>query len=165
MNKLGIWAITIVFAFALGTVFSADIATATKPITEVFVKNTEPIPVTQIVSTSTHTPALFLEGIAFPDGCQPGQTNGNIQISMAGGSANIGSANLRSNVVTDTELSETSFLIKGYTKLIIPDCVSGHLEVPSVFTITGDCGEGVTINITTEGGVSATGTADVLCLP
>ena len=57
MNKLGIWAIAIAFAFALGTVFSADIATATKPVTEVFLTNTEPIPVT--ASPSSHPAVQF----------------------------------------------------------------------------------------------------------
>ncbi len=51
MNKLGIWAIVVAFAFALGTVFSADIATAVKPVTDVLITNTEPIPVTGSISS------------------------------------------------------------------------------------------------------------------
>jgi len=43
--------IAVAFAFVLGTVFSTDIATATKPVTEVFLTNTEPIPVTGISSS------------------------------------------------------------------------------------------------------------------
>ncbi len=45
MNK-GIWAIIVAAAFVGGTVFSADLASAAKPITEVFVTNeaTNPVP-------------------------------------------------------------------------------------------------------------------------
>ena len=57
MNKLGIWAIAIAFAFALGIMFSADIATAAKPITEVFVTNTDPIPVTGDLESNPVCPA------------------------------------------------------------------------------------------------------------
>ena len=59
MNKLGIWGIAIafVFAFTLGTVFSTDIATATKPVTEVFVTNTDPIPVTVELESNPVCPA------------------------------------------------------------------------------------------------------------
>jgi len=49
--------IAIVFAFTLGTVFSADIATAAKPVTEVFVTNTEPIEVTGSLSADPVCPA------------------------------------------------------------------------------------------------------------
>ena len=56
MNKI-IVVIAIVFAFTLGTVFSADIATALKPATEVIVTNTDPIPVTGIVSSDPACPA------------------------------------------------------------------------------------------------------------
>ena len=59
MNKLGIWGIAIAFAFALalGTMFSADIATAVKPVTEVFVTNTDPIPVTVDLESNPVCPA------------------------------------------------------------------------------------------------------------
>jgi len=43
MKKI-IIVIALVFAFTLGTIFSADIATALKPATEVIVTNTDPIP-------------------------------------------------------------------------------------------------------------------------
>jgi len=56
MNKI-IPVIAIVFAFTLGTIFSADIATALKPATEVIVTNTDPIPVTGIVSSDPACPA------------------------------------------------------------------------------------------------------------
>jgi len=56
MNKI-IAVIAIVFAFTLGTVFSADIATAVKPVTEVLVTNTEPIPVTGSISSNPACPA------------------------------------------------------------------------------------------------------------
>ena len=56
MNKI-IPVIAIVFAFTLGTVFSADIATAVKPVTEVFVTNTEPIEVTGSLSADPVCPA------------------------------------------------------------------------------------------------------------
>jgi len=56
MNKI-IAVIAIVFAFTLGTVFSADIATAVKPVTEVLVTNTEPIPVTGTISSDPACPA------------------------------------------------------------------------------------------------------------
>ena len=55
MNKI-IAVIAIVFAFTLGTIFSADIATALKPATEVFVTNTEPIAVTGLVSSNPACP-------------------------------------------------------------------------------------------------------------
>jgi len=56
MNKI-IPVIAIVFAFTLGTIFSADIATAVKPVTEVLVTNTEPIPVTGSISSDPACPA------------------------------------------------------------------------------------------------------------
>jgi len=58
MNKI-IAVIAIVFAFTLGTVFSADIATAVKPVTEVFVTNdaTNPIPITGSISSNPACPA------------------------------------------------------------------------------------------------------------
>jgi len=55
MNKI-IVVIAIVFAFTLGTIFSADIATALKPATEVLVTNTEPIPVTGSISSDPACP-------------------------------------------------------------------------------------------------------------
>jgi hypothetical protein len=56
MKKI-IAVIAIVFAFTLGTVFSADIATAVKPATEVFVTNTEPIEVTGSITSDPVCPA------------------------------------------------------------------------------------------------------------
>jgi len=58
MNKI-IAVIAIVFAFTLGTIFSADIATALKPATEVFVTNdaTNPIPITGSISSNLACPA------------------------------------------------------------------------------------------------------------
>jgi len=56
MNKI-ITVTALVFAFTLGTVFSADIATALKPATEVLVTNTEPIPVTGSISSDPACPA------------------------------------------------------------------------------------------------------------
>ena len=56
MNKI-IPVIAIVFAFTLGTIFSADIATAAKPVTEVLVTNTEPIEVTGSLTSNPVCPA------------------------------------------------------------------------------------------------------------
>ena len=56
MNKI-IPVIAIVFAFTLGTIFSADIATAVKPVTEVLVTNTEPIEVTGSLTSNPACPA------------------------------------------------------------------------------------------------------------
>ena len=56
MNKI-ISVIAIVFAFTLGTIFSADIATAVKPVTEVLVTNTEPIEVTGSLTSNPVCPA------------------------------------------------------------------------------------------------------------
>jgi len=58
MNKI-IPVIAIVFAFTLGIVFSADLATAVKPATEVFVTNdnANPIPVTATISSNPACPA------------------------------------------------------------------------------------------------------------
>jgi len=67
MNKI-IPVIAIVFAFTLGTVFSADIATAVKPVTEVFVTNTEPIVVTGSLTSNPVCPAENIQhwnGIEF----------------------------------------------------------------------------------------------------
>ena len=55
MNKI-IPVIAIVFAFTLGTIFSADIATAAKPVTEVLVTNTEPIEVTGSLTSNPACP-------------------------------------------------------------------------------------------------------------
>ena len=55
MNKI-IAVMAIVFAFTLGTIFSADIATAVKPVTEVLITNTEPIPVTGSISSNPACP-------------------------------------------------------------------------------------------------------------
>ncbi len=51
MNKL-ITTVVVIGAFSLGVFFSADIANAAKPITEVIVTNPEPIPVTGLVASS-----------------------------------------------------------------------------------------------------------------
>ncbi len=51
--KKTIVVIAIVFAFTLGTIFSADIATAVKPATEVIVTNDAPIAVTGTESSPT----------------------------------------------------------------------------------------------------------------
>ncbi len=56
MKKI-IIVIALVFAFTLGTIFSADIATAVKPPDEVIVVNTEPIAVTGNISSDPACPA------------------------------------------------------------------------------------------------------------
>ena len=56
MNK-GIWGIIVAAAFVGGTVFSADLASAAKPITEVFVTNESSKPVRVTGSVNSVCPA------------------------------------------------------------------------------------------------------------
>ena len=166
MKKI-IVAIAIVFAFTLGTVFSADIATAVKPVTEVLVTNTEPIPVTGIVASSTQASTLVVEGSAIPDGCTSAQTSGIISFSWVGLPTQFVTNNFgTTGKITQVEVTETSFVAEGYYKNTAPGCVSAtNNDVPNEITITGGCGIGVPVEITTLGGHMASGTANVVCIP
>jgi len=160
MNK-GIWAIAIVFAFALGTVFSADIATATKPITEVFLTNTEPIPVT--ASPSNHPAVQF-------DGTQ-------VQISSCN-ELNTSSFSVRTfddglvrysgsidGIVHSVVVTEDAFELEGIYTGIGQSCIDDLRNFPALFSVTGDCGLDSTVTIRTEGGVDVSFTANVACIP
>jgi len=169
MNKLGIWGIAIAFAFVLGTIFSTDIATAVKPVTEVFVTNTDPIPVTGIVSSApTQASALKVDSVGLwtPDGCTEGQAGGGLAITWFGESpADQFSARWYDGWITQVEVTETDFEAKGIYFNVKPSCVLGSRELPKVITITGECGEGVPIEITTEGGTDVSGLGNVACVP
>jgi len=161
MNKLGIWAIAIAFAFVLGTVFSADIATATKPVTEVFLTNTDPIPVTGIVSSPTQSTALGISGSMSLDGCT---SISGINVNWLG----VSPAQFSSGIqgwITHAEVTETSFVAEGlYNDINDRACASGSLELPGAFTFTGNCGEGVTIDVSSNGGPSGTIIGNAACV-
>jgi len=160
MNKI-IVVIAIVFAFTLGTIFSADIATAVKPVTEVLVTNTEPISVTGIVSSTTQPVAMGIGGIMKLDGCTSIDGLGVQWFGTSPAPFNSGF----NGWVTQVEMTETSFVAKGFYDALIPGCAIGSRDLPHVFTFTGDCGEGVIIDITTDGGTSGTITGNVACVP
>jgi len=164
MNKLGIWAIAIAFAFTLGTVFSADIATAVKPVTEVFVTNTDPIPVTGIVS-SPQAPGLWVDGKMRLNNCDELNPN-SLGFKWLGEPTAISGP--IQGTITQVDVTETDFVAKGFYDRVQAGCIVDSREFPNLFTITGTCGIGANVDVTTEGGattIPGTFEGNVACIP
>jgi len=172
MNKT-ILILAIVTAFLIGTSMSFVLSDyeaeaqdpkppkPPKPPKEVIVANTDPIPVTGIVTSPTQLSTLGINGIIILDGCTSldafiVQWFGTSPVQFAGG--------LR-GWITEADVTETSFVAKGIYDVIQPGCAVGSRELPHVFTLTGDCGEGVTIDVTTDGGASGIIIGNVACIP
>jgi len=163
MNKI-IAVIAIVIAFTLGTVFSADIATAVKPITEVFVTNTDPIPVSLDPESPSSHPAVQFEvtGVQISS-CDEFNTSGFTVITLIDGfvfwSGSI-DASIHSVVIT-----EDAFELEGIYTTINQGCIDDLRNFPALISITGDCGLGSTVTVRTEGGVDVSFTGNVACIP
>ena len=125
MNKI-IPVIAIVFAFTLGTIFSADIATALKPATEVFVTNTEPILVTGISSS----PVCPTENV---------QHWANYHFKASGTITHPtlppfgGSSVLEIQVPTDEKYTDHGVIVAKLTELGYLDATSQTLEPSDIF--------------------------------
>jgi len=196
MNKLGIWglAIAIVGAFVIGVLFSVDTVTALKPLTEVLIANTEPIPVTGIVSAPQSNSLLeqilnaVQKNTSFGDGEQTlikahlltGQVT-----CLDNSQQNI---NIQFNLDKKVPSSFGVFPISPYgiisgqgqiafglsTGTIIGNSfeVRGVVDsdslcagfTPAVITLTGQCGPGSTVNFATDSGATGTATGNIACV-
>jgi len=74
MNKT-IVVLAIAGAFVIGTLFSEDLATAAKPVTDVFVTNIDPIPVTGIVAVCPLENVQHWDKIIYTPFFVPGDIN------------------------------------------------------------------------------------------
>ena len=128
MNKI-IAVIAIVFAFTLGTIFSADIATAVKPVTEVFVTNTEPIEVTGSLTSNPVCPA---------ENVQHWNTFSwdTVQIIRHPTLPSIGGGYLEIQVPTDKNYSDKGFVVARLTELGYLDSQNNPLTTSNIDTAT-----------------------------
>jgi len=171
MNKT-IAILGIVGAFALGTMFSADIATAVKPVTEVLVTNTNPIPVTGIVSSPTQTTglAIVLLGTSQTLTCSGGSpitlrgatyfyddgdpASQEFLLERSGDGADF-ITRIISASITSTEFTLDTLTIRDQ---ICPGAGVG------VGVITGSCGNSKTVTYTDDDGRTLSLLADVACV-
>ena len=58
--------------------------------------------------------------------------------------------------IVQASITESSFTADGIYIVMGPGCALGSRELPEVFTLTGDCGEGAIVELTTDRGSSGT---------
>jgi len=62
-------------------------------------------------------------------------------------------------------VTEDAFELEGIYTGINQSCIDDLRNFPALFSVNGDCGLGSTVTVRTEGGVQASFTTNVACIP
>jgi len=116
-------------------------------------------------STPTQVSGLSIRANIIPDGCTPNETSGDIGIEWAGSPTGFFSPYASGEQLIQVDVTETSFVARGYFRGPSIDCAGGTTDLPQGITITGGCGVGAAIEISTTGGATGSGTGNVVCIP
>ena len=128
---------------------------------EVIVANTEPIPVT--ASSSSHPAVQFEVSDVQISQCDALNTSGfGVRTDLDGIILYGGSIG---GTIHRVVVTEDAFELEGIYTSINQGCIDDLRNFPALFSITGDCGLDSTVTVRTEGGVDASFTTNVACIP